>query len=449
VEAAGVAKSGGEAARMSQGDGEAAGPGDTAGPGEAVGLGEAVRAAALRLGFDAVGIAPVRDSDHAAFYQAWLAAGRHGSMEYLARPDAVERRLQPRGFRSAIVVALNYYTSDDDAGVEAGTAATANGAGTAAADPARGVIARYARGRDYHKVMKKKLLRLLEWLEAELGRELPLARAYVDTGPVLERELAQRAGLGWFGRSSMLLHPRRGSYFFLGSLLLDIELEPDAPFAADHCGSCNACVEACPTGALLGRDASGAPVIDATRCISYLTIENRGPIPRELRPLLGNRVFGCDICQEVCPFTIRFSTTTSEPAFAARAPGEPPVGVERLPADGWHPGTASPSLIALMSLYESGWEAFSRGSAIRRAGHAGFLRNVAVALGNWGSADAVPALTAALRGLEPVVRSHAAWALGRIGTAEALDAVRDALTLECDAGAKAEMMEVLGLRSAR
>jgi epoxyqueuosine reductase QueG len=153
--------------------------------------------------------------------------------------------------------------------------------------------------------------------------------------------------------------------------------------------------------------------------------------------------------QEVCPFTQKFSTTSLEPAFAGRGPGEPPGSVERLPSDGWHPGTASPSLIDLMSMGGSGWEAFSRGSAIRRAGRAGFLRNVAVALGNWCSADAVPVLTAALRDLEPVVRSHAAWALGRIGTAEALDAVRDALTLECNAGAKAEMMEVLGLRSAQ
>ncbi|HUH12480.1 MAG TPA: tRNA epoxyqueuosine(34) reductase QueG, partial [Longimicrobiales bacterium] len=175
------------------------------------------------------------------------------------------------------------------------------------------MIARYARGRDYHKVVKKKLLELLRWLEGEVGRELPLARAYVDTGPVLERELARRAGLGWFGRSTMLIHPRRGSYFFLGSLLTELELEPSAPFEADHCGTCNACVEACPTGALLGRDASGAPVIDATRCISYLTIEQKGPIPPELRPLMGNRVYGCDICQEVCPWNApKFVQITAE-----------------------------------------------------------------------------------------------------------------------------------------
>jgi epoxyqueuosine reductase len=387
----------------------------------AVGLSEAVRAEALRLGFDAVGIAPVRDSDHASFYTKWIEAGHHGSMDYLARLDAVERRLRPTGFTSAVVVALNYYTADDDP--------------AAAGDPSRGVIARYARGRDYHKVIKRKLLRLLAWLESELDRALPLARAYVDTGPVLERELAQRAGLGWFGRSSMLIHPRRGSYFFLGSLLLDVELEPDAPFAADHCGTCNACVEACPTGALLGRNADGAPVIDATRCISYLTIENRGPIPRELRSAITNRVFGCDICQEVCPFTRRFSQATSEPAFAARAPGGPPFGVQLEPgASCSHPGTASPSLIALLetALDEDVWESFSRGSPIGRARRSGFARNVCVALGNSGLPDAVPVLTRALSDPEPLVRAHAAWALGEISSPASLAALRTGRAAERD-----------------
>ncbi|MEX2611164.1 MAG: tRNA epoxyqueuosine(34) reductase QueG, partial [Gemmatimonadota bacterium] len=234
----------------------------------ATNLAARVKAEALRLGFDAAGVAPIRASDHAAFYQAWIEDGRHGTMAYLARPDAVERRCHPErawhGVRSALVVAHNYNSVSDD---------------EASSSPERAIIARYARGRDYHKVIRKKLLALLRWLEEEVGHALPAARAYVDTGPVLEREIARRAGLGWFGRNTMLIHPRRGSYFFLGSLLLELELEPDEPFVADHCGTCNACVEACPTGALLGRDASGAPVMDATRCISYLTIEQRGPIP--------------------------------------------------------------------------------------------------------------------------------------------------------------------------
>lgn len=400
-------------------------------------LSERVRQAALEVGFERVGIAELRPSDHERFYRAWIAAGRHGEMEYLARPDAVGARLDPRsqwtGLRSAVVVAMNYFPGGDP--------------GPPPGDPSRGIIARYAHGRDYHKVLKKKLLTLLSGIEAAVGHELPAARAYVDTGPVLERELARRAGLGWFGRSTMLVNPTAGTYFFLGSLLLELDLEADPPFEADRCGTCSSCVDACPTGALLGRDENGAPVMDATRCISYLTIEQRGPIPRELRPAIGNRVYGCDICQEVCPFTRKFSQPSSEPSFAARAPGEPPFGVERLAGDGWHPETTSPSLIDLMAMDESGWEAFSRGSALRRAGRAGFLRNVAVALGNWGSAEAVPVLAAALRNREPVVRSHAGWALGQIGTAEALHAVRDALTRECDAGTRAELTEALGSAS--
>jgi len=377
---------------------------------------------ALELGFDAAGVVRLEPSEHAAFYRAWLAAGRHGSMGYLERADAVARRLDPHAawpeLRSALVLAHSHINSPADLAVET--------------DPSAGIIARYARGRDYHKVLRKKLLRLLELIEGDVGHPLPLARAYVDTGPVLERELARRAGLGWFGRNTMLLHPQRGSYFFLATLLLELDLEPDAPFQRDHCGTCHACVSACPTGALLGRDTTGAPVIDATRCISYLTIEHRGPIPGELRPLMGNRVFGCDICQEVCPFPRKLSKPTSEPAFASRGPGEPPFGVERLPSDGWHPGTRSPSLVDLMSMDEPGWEAFSRGSPLRRAGRAGFLRNVAVALGNWGSPEAVPVLSAALSDPEPLVRGHAAWALGEIASSGSLSALEAARVAERD-----------------
>ena len=287
-------------------------------------LTERLKAEARRLGFALVGVAPLRPSDHAAFYRAWLAAGHHGGMGYLARPDAVEKRLDPGAawpeLRSAVVAAYPY----------AGRSAEGEeGDDGAAADPARGVIARYARGRDYHRVLRRKLLRLRDWLAAESGRPLPAARAYVDTGPVLERELAQRAGLGWFGKNTMLIHPRQGSYFFLGVLLVELELAYDEPFTADRCGRCTACLDACPTGALLGRTPEGAPVIAAERCISYLTIEHRGPIPRALRPRIGNRIFGCDICQEVCPFNRKFAAPATDPAFVARGPGEPPRGVAR------------------------------------------------------------------------------------------------------------------------
>jgi epoxyqueuosine reductase len=195
----------------------------------------------------------------------------------------------------------------------------------------------------------------------------------------------------------MLIRPGRGSYCFLGVVLLDVELEHDAPFEADRCGRCSRCVEACPTGALLGRDADGAPVMDARRCISYLTIEQRGPIPRELRPLIGNRVYGCDICQEVCPWN-SFAEPTGEPSF--------------LPREGVH----GAELIELMGMSQEEFSRRFKGSAVKRTKRRGLLRNVAVALGNWGSPEAVPVLAAALADEEPLVRGHAAWALGRIAS---------------------------------
>jgi epoxyqueuosine reductase len=349
-------------------------------------------------------------------------------MGYLAREDAVAARLDPAGawpgVVSVVVLGMNYYQEGDGGAAGVGeavgggetvsAAAFEAAAGTSmTADPSRGVISRYARGRDYHKVIKKKLLQLLTWLEDEVGRALPLARAYVDTGPVFERELARRAGLGWQGQNAMLINPRRGSYFFLASLLVELELEYDEPFTESRCGSCSRCVEACPTGALLGWDEGGAPVIDATRCISYLTIEQRGAIPRELRAAIGNRIFGCDICQEVCPWNGgKFVQVTRERDLLPRE------------------GMSGPALIRLMGMGEEEWDRFSQGSPVRRAKRAGFLRNVAVALGNWGSPDAVAVLVRALGDAEPLVRGHAAWALGRIGSPEAWEALSSRLQFE-------------------
>jgi epoxyqueuosine reductase len=347
-------------------------------------LTDRIRARALELGFDAVGVAPVQPSGHAEAYGKWLGEGMHGEMAYLAREDAVAKRADPAvlvpGARSAVVVAIAYHGGDDGE-----------------TEPSRGIVARYARNDDYHDLLKDRLIALQEWANAELT---PLGgRAYVDAGPVLEREIASRAGLGWFGRNTMLIQPRRGSYFFLGVLLLDVELEYDQPFARDHCGSCSRCVSACPTGALLGRDESGAPRMDARRCISYLTIELRGPIPRELRPLIGNRIYGCDICQEVCPWN-SFAEPAQDPAFIPRE------------------GIAGPSLLEWMGMSQEEFSRRFKGSAVKRTKRRGLLRNVAVALGNWGSPDAVPALAQALSDDEPLVRGHAAWALGRIASRE-------------------------------
>lgn len=367
-------------------------------------LSEAVKGRARELGFGLVGIARAESSRHMSFYRSWLEQGRHGEMGYLARPDAVARREDLRrtlpSVRTVVVVGHEYSTEDPE-GIPA--------------DPSRAVVARYARGRDYHGVIRKRLEDLHGWISDQVGWPI-VGRSYVDTGPILERELASRAGLGWFGKNTMLIHPKRGSYFFLGALLLDLELTPDEPFQADHCGTCRKCLDACPTGALLGRTEQGAPVMDARRCISYLTIELRGPIPRELRPLMGNRVFGCDICQECCPFNNdRFVQITTERDYRAdwREAEDRPDVPEDLP------GTEAPSLVDLMKMTGEEWDLWTRGSAIRRAGYPGLKRNVAVAMGNWLASvdeppeEAVAALREALEDEEPLVREHAVRALER------------------------------------
>jgi epoxyqueuosine reductase len=377
------------------------------------GIREAIRARAELLGFSLVGVTNAASSGHMDFFRSWIREGHHGGMGYLSREDAVARRADLRltmdGVASVIVVTHEYFQKDP-AGVPA--------------DTSRAVVARYARGDDYHRVVKRKLESLLEWMDTRVEGGVR-GRPYVDTGPILERDLGQRAGLGWFGKNTMLIHPGRGSYFFLGLLLVDVELPLDAPFTEDRCGTCRACLDACPTGALLGRDTRGAPVMDARRCISYLTIELRGPIPRELRSAMGNRVFGCDICQEVCPWNERFAGKAAEPAYAPR------------------PDLDGPSLVALAGLLlhtdEEGFRERLKHSPVRRTGRAGFLRNVCVALGNWGDPEAVPILAAALTDGHPLPRAHAAWALGRIGTAEAVAALLSRLGVEQEDLVRAEL----------
>lgn len=357
-----------------------------------------VKQRAHDLGFDLVGVTTVDPPPHAEVYRDWLARGYEGEMSYLAREDAVRRRVEPRevlpGARSVVVVALNYHLEDDGP----------------VGDPSRAVLARYARGDDYHAVFEEKLGALAAFLEENGGR----TKLYVDYGPVLERDLAQRAGLGWIGKNTVLIHPEIGSYLFLGEVFTDLELERDASFTADRCGTCTRCIEACPTGAI-----KGPRELDARLCISYLTIELRGPIPRELRPLIGNRVFGCDICQEVCPWN-RYVPETKEKRFRPReVPG--------------------PELIELLGLSEEQFERRFGESAITRAKRGGLLRNVAVALGNWGSPEAVPALAAALSDPEPLVRAHAAWALGRVGSEDARSALRARLDVEDDEAVREEL----------
>ncbi|MEK7278249.1 MAG: tRNA epoxyqueuosine(34) reductase QueG, partial [Chloroflexota bacterium] len=253
-----------------------------------------------------------------------------------------------------------------------------------------GPVADYALGDDYHDVIPRQLRELVAWLESETGR--PIAhRIYTDTGPLLERELAQRAGLGWIGKNTMLINPRAGSYFLLGEALIDLELPPDPPFAADHCGTCTRCMDACPTGAILDGRA-----LDARRCISYLTIELKDSIPEELREKTGSWIFGCDICQAVCPWNVRFAATLAPDA--ALAPHHP-----------------SPNLAAELSLTAEQFNAKFKGSPIKRARRRGYLRNVAVALGNTGGAGALPALEKCLDSeTDPLVREHVEWGARKI-----------------------------------
>jgi epoxyqueuosine reductase len=303
-----------------------------------------IKAQAFGLGFDLAGITTLGVAETAGAFEIWLAAGNAGDMTYL--PKGAEKRRDTRlpfaGATTAIVVALNY-------------------GGTSPSGP----VARYARGDDYHDVMWDKLNALHAWIEEHLSRDVP-GKAYVDTGPILERELAQKAGLGWFGKNTNLINPKLGSFFFIGSLLIDLELQADLPFEADRCGSCTRCLDACPTQAFV------APrVLDATRCISYLTIESRSDIPAGLRESVGALIYGCDICQEVCPWNVTFSRDSREPAFQ-----------EREAIAGKDARTLANDILAMD---DEQFRAVFKGSAMKRAKLSGLKRNARVVLENLGA----------------------------------------------------------------
>jgi epoxyqueuosine reductase len=265
-----------------------------------------------------------------------------------------------------------------------------------------------------------RLRALGEFIEQQVGRPIPF-RAYTDTGPILERDLAQRAGLGWIGKNTLLIHPRYGSYSFLAELLLGLALPPDEPFPADRCGRCTRCLQACPTQCILPDR-----TLDARRCISYLTIERRGPLPTDVRAALGNWIFGCDVCQEVCPWNRRAEPPAADPRFHPR--GHFPLA----------------DLSGELNFDRAQAEERFRGSALRRTRLAGYRRNVSVALGNSGRAEAVPALGQALHDPLPLIRQHSAWALGRIGSREAKAALRQALSAEGDPACQQEILAALG-----
>ena len=340
---------------------------------ESVALEEMIKAQAYGLGFDLAGITTLGPMETSAAFDDWIGRGYAGQMHYLPRGAEKRRdsRLPVPGTASAIVVALDY----------------------GGAEPA-GPIARYARGDDYHDVMTARLDELHRWLEVELGREV-VGKSYVDTGPVLERDLARRAGLGWFGKNTNLVNPKLGSFFFIGALLVDVPLTADAPFEADRCGSCTRCLDACPTDAFVEPR-----MLDATLCISYLTIENRDSIPHELRKPIGGRVYGCDTCQDVCPWNVRFARELKEPRFRQRESlaGNNARGLAR----------------DILALDETQFRARYKGSPMKRAKRAGLARNAAVALGNSGDESDLPTLRRALAHDEPLVREHVAWAIAEI-----------------------------------
>jgi epoxyqueuosine reductase len=340
-----------------------------------------IKAWGLELGFQQIGIAPAAVGAAEGDLQAWLAAGYHGAMDYMARHGL--RRSRPAelvpGTVRVIVARMDYWP------------AHARPAAALLDDGQSAYLARYSLGRDYHKVLRRRLQRLAGRIEAQCG---PFGyRVFVDSGPVMEKPLAALAGLGWQGKHTNLINRQAGSWFLLGTILTDLPLSVDSP-AEDHCGSCRACIDVCPTQAIV------APYrLDARRCISYLTIESRGPIPLELRTAIGNRVFGCDDCQLVCPWN-KFATPTQEQDFTPRH------------------GLDTPDLVTLFDWDETTWQQRTEGSALRRPGYQGWLRNLAVALGNAPpSARIQAALRARLGDSSALVQEHVQWALKKQATA--------------------------------
>jgi epoxyqueuosine reductase len=399
-------------------------------------LAELIASTAIDLGFDLVGIAPPGPSPDFARFEQWLAAGYDGEMAYLAQ-RALERAdprvLMPEA-RSVIVLAANYFTHDLPSDLRD--------------DPSRGLLAAYALGQDYHDTLKPLLFQLDATIRSASGRST-MGRVFVDSGPVLERSWAQEAGLGFIGKNTCLIAPRLGSWLFLAVLLVPEEVAGGRWQAANAklqvtenpplsllslssplyrsaspptCGACTRCLDVCPTKAF-----PAAHVLDARRCISYLTIELKGPIPHELRPQMGNWVFGCDLCQEVCPYNRRFARPARLAALQAR------------------PEMLAPKLLDLLALDEAGFRQRFRGSPVLRTKRRGLLRNVCVALGNWSDPRAVPGLTEALHDREPLVRGHAAWALEQIATPEARRALQAAAETETNSYVLEELGQTLNL----
>ncbi len=335
-------------------------------------LKESIKVKSKQLGFTLAGFTSSEPPLHYNVFESWLNADMHGTMNYLAEERSRTRRADPKQIlpecKSILVLAMPY------------TSPLPEGEGLGVR------VASYALGDDYHDIIPPRLQAIIEFIEEQVGHKIP-NRYYTDTGPILERDLAQRAGLGWIGKNTLLINPKAGSTFFLAEILLGIELEPDTPITTDHCGTCTRCIEACPTQCILPNR-----TLDARRCISYLTIELKEDIPVELRPLMGDWIFGCDICQQVCPWN-RFASQ-ADPAFEPKIP--------------------LPVLSGELLLTSVEFNQRFKKSPIKRAKRRGYLRNMAVAIGNIGNEHDIPMLEKALQENEPMVREHAKWAIQKV-----------------------------------
>ncbi len=366
----------------------------------------ALKAEAYRLGFWLCGVTTPEPPAHLDTYTAWIHAGRHADMAYLASPRALTARANPDslmpGCQTIIALAAPYPAPP------ASTAADA------------GMIAGYAKSTDYHNVFPPRLEALAEWISSQSDQPVQW-RGFTDSAPILEKELAQRAGLGWIGKNTNLINPEIGSYFLLAELFLDISIEPDPPFTADRCGACTRCIDACPTSCILPDR-----TIDAARCLSYLTIENKGLIPPDLRPNLETRIFGCDVCQTVCPWNRKAVLPPEQTLF-------PPLA-----------SFQSIHLTEEMQLDEDAFRSRFRHTPILRTKRRGYLRNVAVALGNLARPESIPVLANSLyHDPESLIRAHVAWALGRLPAPEAQTALQTALQTETDPAVQSEIQQAL------
>ncbi len=368
---------------------------------------KSIKEKALEIGFDLIGISPVDSFPENQFYKVWLAKGFAGEMKYMEKePEKREniRNILPDA-KSVISCGLNYNTNYSYSMNET--------------DNQKGWISRYAWGGDYHDIIKKKLQILLEFIKANSPQEIE-ARVYVDTGPVLERVYGKYSGIGWFGKNTCLINQKVGSWIFVGEIITNIELDYDNP-APDRCGTCTRCIDACPTGALLEPY-----VLDSRLCISYLTIEFRGMIPVELRGKIGNNIFGCDICQDVCPWNRR-AKVTDESSFK--------------PRDGLY----NPDLASLSQLTEEDFRRVFKGNPIKRAKRKGLLRNIAVAMGNSGLKGFIPYLKELLKDKDPLIRAHSAWALSKLEGEDSYDTLSNHFEVESDPMVREEIVSILNM----